>query len=160
LAETDPVAAEQILPTNGRRIVRALEVVELTGGPFVAVLPTHAYAYDDVRQIGLDVPRDVLDQRIEQRVQLMWDAGFVDEVRRLEIAGIRHGLTASRALGYAQILDFLSGDRTEQQAKDDTISATRRFARRQDSWFRKDPRIHWLPYDAPDLPERALALAQ
>jgi tRNA dimethylallyltransferase len=160
LAETDPVAAEQILPTNGRRIVRALEVIELTGGPFVAVLPTHAYAYDDVRQIGLDVPRDVLDQRIEQRVQLMWDAGFVDEVRRLEIAGIRHGLTASRALGYAQILDFLSGDRTEQEAKDTTITATRRFARRQDSWFRKDPRIHWLPYDAPDLPERALALAQ
>jgi tRNA dimethylallyltransferase len=135
LAETDPVAAEQ-------------------------VLPTHAYAYDDVRQIGLDVPRDVLDRRIEQRVQLMWDAGFVDEVRRLEIAGIRHGLTASRALGYAQILDFLSGDRTEQEAKDATITATRRFARRQDSWFRKDPRIHWLPYDAPDLPERALALAQ
>ncbi|GAB3419483.1 tRNA (adenosine(37)-N6)-dimethylallyltransferase MiaA [Flindersiella endophytica] len=159
LTEIDPAAAGQILPTNGRRIVRALEVIELTGGPFVAALPTHAYAYEDVRQIGLDVPRDVLDKRIEQRVRLMWDAGLVEEVRRLETAGIRHGLTASRALGYAQVLDFLAGDATEEEAKDATIRATRRFARRQDAWFRKDPRIRWLPYDAGDLVDRALALA-
>ena len=156
LASIDSDAASAILPGNGRRIVRALEVVELTGGPFRAVLPEHVYAYDRVVQLGLDVPRDVLDERIGRRVDLMWERGLVDEVRRLEAAGLRQGRTASRALGYAQVLDFLAGECTEEEARDAVVRGTRRFARRQDTWFRRDPRIIWLQYDAPDLLGRAL----
>jgi tRNA dimethylallyltransferase len=155
LSMVDAAAAAAILPTNGRRVVRALEVVELTGRPFSATLPSKVYAYDGVVQIGLDVPRNLLDQRIEARVGRMWETGFVDEVRRLE-PGLRHGRTAARALGYAQVLAFLAGESSEQEARERTVRATRRFARRQDSWFRKDPRIAWLPFDAPDLVELAL----
>jgi tRNA dimethylallyltransferase len=157
LAEVDPVAAAAILPTNSRRIVRALEVVQLTGRPFAASLPQPAYAYDRVIQIGLDVPRDVLDRRIADRVEQMWRAGFVDEVRKLKTAGLTEGRTASKALGYAQILEFLAGKYDEAEAFSRTVRATRRFARRQDSWFRKDPRIEWLPFDAVDLVDQALA---
>ena len=158
LARIDPAAADRILPSNGRRIVRALEVIEITGRPFSASLPEHVYFYDDVRQVGLDVPRPVLDERIARRVDAMWAAGFVDEVRRLRDQGLARGRTASRALGYAQVLRFLAGDLTEQEAREQTVTATRRFARRQDSWFRKDPRIAWVPYDDPDRLERALAV--
>lgn len=158
LADRDPDAAAAILPTNGRRIVRALEVIQLTGKPYGARLPTYTYALPGATQVGLDVPRDVLDERIRVRVERMWANGFVDEVRRLEGAGLRDGLTASRALGYAQILRFLAGESTEAEAYEQTIRATRRFARRQDSWFRKDPRIVWLPYDAPDLVEQTVAI--
>ncbi|MGH3454114.1 MAG: tRNA (adenosine(37)-N6)-dimethylallyltransferase MiaA [Nocardioidaceae bacterium] len=157
LATLDPDAAALILPTNGRRIVRALEVVELTGGPFSAKLPTYEYAYPVVTQLGVDVPRDVLDERIAARVDAMWAAGLVDEVRALEKHGLRDGRTSSRGLGYAQVLRFLAGECTEDEARAETMRATRRFARRQDSWFRKDPRITWIPYDAPDLIDRALA---
>ena len=156
----DPSAAATILPTNGRRIVRALEVIELTGRPYAASLPANEYAYDDVVQIGLDVPRPELDARIGERVDRMWVGGFVEEVRRLEAAGLREGRTASRALGYAQVLRYLAGEWTEEHAKAETIRATRRFARRQDSWFRKDHRIRWLPYDDPNLVPRAVALAE
>ncbi|MFD2079987.1 tRNA dimethylallyltransferase [Actinopolymorpha cephalotaxi] len=155
LAEVDPAAAAGILPTNTRRIVRALEVVELTGRPFTASLPAYEYAFPHVCQVGLDVHRDVLDERIRERVDRMWAAGFVAEVRRLDAAGLRTGLTAARALGYSQVLAYLAGECTEEEAKESTVRATRRFARRQDSWFRRDPRIHWLPYDAPDLVNRA-----
>ncbi len=162
LAAVDPAAAEAILPGNGRRIVRALEVVELTGAPFIARLPGHDYVYgtppDRTVQIGVDVPRDVLDHRIDLRVGQMWERGLVDEVRALAGAGLRGGRTASRALGYAQVLAFLAGQSTEAEARDATIRATRRFARRQDAWFRKDPRIVWLPYDAEDLVGRGVAL--
>ncbi|MEQ7005245.1 tRNA (adenosine(37)-N6)-dimethylallyltransferase MiaA [Actinopolymorpha sp. B17G11] len=157
LAEVDPEAAARILPSNGRRVVRALEVIDITGRPFTASLPTHAYAFDQVCQVGLDVPRPVLDERIRLRVDRMWDAGIVDEVRRLDAAGLRKGVTASRALGYAQVLAYLAGECGEDEAKDATVRATRRFARRQDSWFRRDTRIGWLPYDTPGLVERALA---
>jgi len=150
LRAVDRDAAGRILPTNGRRIVRALEVVELTGGPFVASLPEHRYVYDAV-QVGLAVPRAELDQRIALRVDLMWEQGLVEEVRRLAAGGLRDGRTASRALGYAQVLRFLAGEWSEEQARAETVRATRRFARRQDSWFRRDPRVHWLPYDRPDL---------
>ncbi|MEV5825315.1 tRNA (adenosine(37)-N6)-dimethylallyltransferase MiaA [Spirillospora sp. NPDC052242] len=160
LREVDPAAAEAILPSNGRRIVRALEVIEITGRPFTATLPEHRYRYGTVVQIGLGVPRDELDERIAVRVQRMWDAGLVDEVRALEKRGLRDGLTAGRALGYAQVLRYLAGEWSEEQAKEDTIRTTRRFARRQESWFRRDPRVQWLPYDAPDLVPRALALVQ
>jgi tRNA dimethylallyltransferase len=157
LAELDPDAAAAILPTNGRRIVRALEVVEMTGRPFPASLPEPEYAYERVIQLGLDVPREVLDRRIADRVDQMWQAGFVDEVRALDAAGLRRTRTASRALGYAQILEFLAGAYDEAEARARTIQATRRFARRQDSWFRKDPRVRWLAYDAEDLVEESLA---
>jgi tRNA dimethylallyltransferase len=156
LQAVDPAAAATILPTNGRRIVRALEVNLLTGRPFMARLPDHVYAFTPVVQVGIDIPRDVLDERIARRVEQMWEAGLVDEVRRLEVAGLRLGRTAGRALGYRQVLDFLAGQCTEEQARDTTIRATRRFARRQDSWFKRDPRIDWIPWDASDLTDRAI----
>jgi tRNA dimethylallyltransferase len=151
LAALDPASATTIDATNGRRIVRALEVVEITGRPYRARLPGHEYAYDSVVAIGLDVPRPELDRRIAARVDAMWRAGLVDEVRALEAAGLRTAPTASRALGYAQVLRLLAGELTEREALEDTVIATRRFARRQDSWFRRDPRISWLRFDDPDL---------
>ncbi|WP_239114906.1 tRNA (adenosine(37)-N6)-dimethylallyltransferase MiaA [Planotetraspora kaengkrachanensis] len=157
LKSLDPAAAENILPSNGRRIVRALEVIELSGRPFSATMPSFDAVYDSV-QIGVEVPRPVLDERIELRVGRMWDAGLVDEVRALAAEGLAEGRTASRALGYAQVLRFLDGEWTEEEARAETVRATRRFARRQESWFRRDPRVVWLPYDAPDLTARALAL--
>jgi tRNA dimethylallyltransferase len=156
LAELDPAAADTILPTNGRRVVRALEVIELTGRPFVARLPAYAYAFDVVVQIGLDVPRDALDRRIAERVERMWKAGFVDEVRRLEQDGLREGRTASRALGYRQVLDFLAGECSEAEALEATVVQTRRFARRQLTWYRRDPRIRWIAHDDPDALAAAL----
>ncbi|MGH3357462.1 MAG: tRNA (adenosine(37)-N6)-dimethylallyltransferase MiaA [Nocardioidaceae bacterium] len=158
LAEHDLDAATHILPSNGRRVVRALEVIEMTGRPYTATLPSHTFVYDDVTVIGLAVARDVLADRIEDRVERMWEAGFVEEVRGLARRGLAGSRTASRALGYAQVLAYLAGDCTEEEAKEATIRGTRRFARRQDAWFRKDPRIVWLEYDAPDLLDRAWAL--
>jgi tRNA dimethylallyltransferase len=157
LRSLDPAAAENILPSNGRRIVRALEVIELSGRPFSATMPSFDAVYDSV-QIGVEVPRPVLDERIELRVGRMWEAGLVDEVRVLVAEGLAEGRTASRALGYAQVLRFLDGEWTEEEARAETVRATRRFARRQESWFRRDPRVVWLPFDAPDLTARALAL--
>ncbi|MBX6383260.1 MAG: tRNA (adenosine(37)-N6)-dimethylallyltransferase MiaA [Microbispora sp.] len=157
LKALDPVAAEHILPSNGRRIVRALEVVELSGRPFSATMPSYEAVYDSV-QIGVEVPRPVLDERIERRVALMWEAGLVDEVRALAARGLAEGRTASRALGYAQVLRFLAGEWTEERAREETVRATRRFARRQESWFRRDPRVVWLPFDAPDLADRAIGV--
>jgi tRNA dimethylallyltransferase len=145
LEELDPAAAAGIVPANGRRVVRALEVIELTGGPYVASLPGLTYHYPQAEQIGVDIDRATLDERIARRVELMWDAGFVDEVRRLEKLGLREGRTASKALGYQQVLAFLDGDLTEAEAHEKTIARTRRFARRQDGWFRKDPRVRWVP---------------
>jgi tRNA dimethylallyltransferase len=141
LAGKDPAAAAAILPTNGRRIVRALEVIALTGG-FAARLP-QPHAIYDVIFVGVD--RDDLDERIAVRTRRMWTAGFIDEVRRLEQRGLREGRTASRALGYAQVLGLLAGELTsEQAAEQETVRATRRFVRRQRSWFRRDPRIRWI----------------
>jgi len=157
LAAVDPPAAAAILPTNGRRVVRALEVVRITGQPYTAQLPQQRYADERTTAIGLDVPREVLNESIEVRVDAMWAAGLVDEVRELERRGLREGRTASRALGYAQLLAHLAGDCTEREARDETVRATRRFARRQLAWFGKDARIRWLPHDAPDLVDRALA---
>ncbi|MET9293542.1 tRNA (adenosine(37)-N6)-dimethylallyltransferase MiaA [Streptomyces sp. NPDC003077] len=162
LAAADPEAARAILPGNGRRIVRALEVIEITGRPFTANLPRHEAVYDTV-QIGVDVERPELDERIAVRVDRMWEAGLVEEVRRLEGEGLREGRTASRALGYQQVLAFLAGECTEDEARSETVRATKRFARRQDSWFRRDPRVHWLSGAADrrgELPDRALALLE
>ena len=158
LTAVDAEAAARIIPANGRRIVRALEVIAITGRPFSATLPELRYFYDGAHQVGVDIPRPVLDERIALRVQRMWDAGFVDEVRRLADRGLRAGRTANRALGYQQVLDFLDGELTEDEAKEQTITGTRRFARRQDSWFRKDPRITWVGWDDPDRVEQAASL--
>jgi tRNA dimethylallyltransferase len=157
LAAADPAAAEAILPSNGRRIVRALEVIELTGRPFTATLPDYGASIPAL-QLGLRLPREELDRRIETRVDQMWAAGFEAEVRQLEQAGLREGRTASRALGYQQLLRHLTGEWTLDQARAETVRATRRFARRQESWFRRDPRISWLDAPASDLPAQALSL--
>ncbi|MET0694290.1 MAG: tRNA (adenosine(37)-N6)-dimethylallyltransferase MiaA [Propionibacteriaceae bacterium] len=159
LAVLDPAAAATILPANGRRVVRALEVNALTGGPFSSSLPPRTYLLPDVVQLGLDIDRPTLDARIAGRVHAMWEAGFVDEVRRLADRGLRDGVTASRALGYRQILMYLDGAVDEDEARELTIVGTRKFARRQDSWFRKDERIHRLAPDDPDLLDRAYALS-
>ncbi len=156
LARVDPVAAQAILPSNGRRVVRALEVVELTGRPFSATLPSGEHVRPTV-QVGLRLPRPVLDERLALRVDRMLRAGLVEETEALVARGLAGGRTASRALGYAQVLDALAGRCTLEQARDATVTATRRFARRQESWFGRDPRTTWLPADAPDLLDRALA---
>ncbi|MFF8917783.1 tRNA (adenosine(37)-N6)-dimethylallyltransferase MiaA [Streptomyces sp. NPDC015032] len=162
LAAADPEAGRAILPSNGRRIVRALEVIEITGKPFTANLPGNDAVYDTV-QIGVDVARPELDERIALRVDRMWAAGLVDEVRNLESHGLRDGRTASRALGYQQVLAALARECTEDEARAETVRATKRFARRQDSWFRRDPRVHWLNGSAEhrgELPHQALALVE
>jgi tRNA dimethylallyltransferase len=164
LTGLDPAAAAAILPSNGRRIVRALEVIELTGRPFTASMPTYEQVRPDQKtvQVGLTLPRPELDQRIAARVDRMWQAGFETEVKDLVRHGLRDGKTASRALGYQQLLRHLDGELTLDQAREETIKATRRFARRQESWFRRDPRIRWLDASQPPdtlLPE-ALRLTQ
>jgi tRNA dimethylallyltransferase len=144
LRAQDPAAAAAILPTNGRRIVRALEVISLTGRPFSAALPAYDGYYDDVVQIGLDLDDVTLDARVNRRVEQMFADGLVDEVRALERRGLRDGRTASRALGYQQVLAMLDGRCTQTEAQQETARATRRFVRRQRSWFRRDPRIQWV----------------
>ena len=157
LQQADPVAARAIQPKNERRVVRALEVIELTGRPFSATLPTREYQLPTIT-VGLLVPRPELDARIDARVHQMWEAGLLDEVTRLDSAGLREGRTAAKALGYRQALAHLDGILSAAQAIEDTITSTRRFARRQESWFRPDPRIHWLGYDDPRLTDRALEI--
>jgi tRNA dimethylallyltransferase len=156
LAARDPAAAARILPSNGRRIVRALEVIELTGGPFVAELPAPRPYYPLV-QVGVDLDSAVLDDRVARRVDHMWATGLVEEVRGLARIGLREGRTAGRALGYHQVLRFLAGECDEDAARADTVQATRRFVRRQRSWFRRDGRIVWLDAGAPHLGEAAIA---
>ncbi|MFG3696589.1 tRNA (adenosine(37)-N6)-dimethylallyltransferase MiaA [Micromonospora sp. NPDC047620] len=157
LREADPAAAAGILPTNGRRIVRALEVIELTGAPFTASLPDPTPYYPSV-QLGVDLDTALLDERIALRVDRMWADGLVAETRELVGRGLPQGRTASRALGYQQVLRFLAGEITEGEAHDETVRATRRFVRRQRSWFRRDQRIHWLDSAAADLIPAALRL--
>jgi len=159
LRTADPAAAAGILPSNGRRIVRALEVIALTGSRFTATLPDPAPYYPSV-QLGLDLDTPVLDERIAVRVRRMWDAGLVEETRTLEAAGLREGRTASRALGYQQVLRYLAGECTQQQAAADTVQATKRFVRRQRSWFRRDPTVRWLDATDPGLIPNALKAAQ
>jgi tRNA dimethylallyltransferase len=143
LATLDPAAAAAILPSNGRRIVRALEVIELSGGSFSATLPGYESVYPAV-QLGVQIGRKELDLHIAERAERMWQDGFVAEVRALEQRGLRSGMTASRALGYAQVLRFLAGECSPEHALLETVRATRKFARKQESWFRRDPRVSWL----------------
>lgn len=156
LRAADPAAAAAILPGNGRRIVRALEVIALTGAPFPARLPGPRPAYRSV-QLALDRDRAALDAQIADRVAGMWSAGLVDEVRGLVACGLRDGRTARAALGYQQVLAHLAGELTEAGAYAETVRATRRFVRRQRSWFRRDPRPVWLDAARPDLTEAALS---
>jgi len=163
LAGLDPAAAAAILPGNGRRIVRALEVIEISGRPFAATMPPYELRAQDgadrpAVQIGLTLPRPELDERIAARVDRMWQAGFEAEVRHLVQAGLREGKTASRALGYQQMLRYLDGELTLDEARLETVRATRRFARRQESWFRRDLRVSWLDASA-EPAERLLAQA-
>ncbi|MFI7674466.1 tRNA (adenosine(37)-N6)-dimethylallyltransferase MiaA [Actinophytocola sp. NPDC049390] len=157
LAKLDPVAAAAILPSNGRRVVRALEVIELTGRPFSATMPRPGPARYDTLQLGLDLATGELDRRVDRRVDLMFAHGLVDEVRELEKQGLRVGRTASRALGYQQVLDQFDADHDMAAAAAATAQATRRFVRRQRSWFRRDQRIHWLDAGEENLPGAALA---
>jgi tRNA dimethylallyltransferase len=157
LATLDPAAAAAILPGNGRRIVRALEVIEISGRPFSATMPS----YEQVRpavQIGLTLPRPELDLRIAARVDRMWQAGLEAEVAHLVGQGLRDGRTASRALGYQQLLRYLDGEYTLAEARLETIKATRRFARRQEAWFRRDPRVTWLDATKETLLQESLRL--
>jgi tRNA dimethylallyltransferase len=150
LARLDPAAGEAVLPSNGRRIVRALEVIELTGGPFLAALPEPQPHYPAV-VLGLDRASADLDERIALRVDRMWAAGFVAEVEALAARGLREGPTASRALGYAQVLAQLDGALSADEARERTASTTRRFVRRQRSWFRRDASTGWFDAARPDL---------
>ena len=155
LARVDPAAAASVLPSNGRRIVRALEVVELTGAPFRASLPGPAPHYPAV-VVGIDREPAELDERIATRVGRMWAAGFVAEVEALAADGLREGPTASRALGYAQVLSQLDGALTPDEARERTVTATRRFVRRQRSWFRRDAGTTWFDAARPDLLDAVL----
>lgn len=157
LREVDPVSAGRV--SDSRRIIRALEVHELTGRPFSSFMPQREY-FQPAVQIGLAVDRDVLRGRLALRVHNMVDQGLLAEVRRLDAAGLRGGKTAPRALGYAQFLKVLDGGSTVAEAAEDTIVATRQFARRQLTWFRADPRISWLDWQAPDLTSQAVALSR
>ena len=156
LKEIDPIAAQNILPNNARKIVRALEVNEITGKAFNAKLPEPSPIFADVR-IALDMPRDLLDKRISDRVHQMFEDGFVDEVKSLE-KKLRLGKTALRALGYSQVLSLLAGEISEDEAITLTINATKKFARRQLSWFRRDPLIHWLDATSSNLYAESLRL--
>jgi tRNA dimethylallyltransferase len=157
LRDLDRQTADRILPDNGRRVVRALEVIEITGRPFTASLPQLEYVDPLTVQVGVDIDRPTLDERIEQRVDNMFEAGLVEEVQRLLREGLAEGRTAGRAIGYREVAAYLSGELTLDEARERTLTATRRFARRQESWFRRDPRIAWVRYDDPERLARAVA---
>jgi tRNA dimethylallyltransferase len=147
----DEVAASRIEPQNGRRTVRALEIVMITGEPFAASLPEQFESFLPVLEIGLNSAREHLVDRLATRVRGMWEAGLIDEVRGLIDKGIRDSKTASQAIGYAQALASIDGKISEEEAIDETTLLTQRYARRQMSWFRRDPRINWFDYQSPTL---------
>ena len=154
----DETAASRIEPQNGRRIVRALEIVMITGEPFAASLPDQFESFLPVLEIGLNSAREHLVERLAQRVRDMWSLGLVDEVKGLVDKGIRDSKTASQAIGYSQALASIDGRLTEEEAIAETILLTQRYARRQMSWFRRDPRIHWFDYQSEDLVKEVMQL--
>ncbi|MEU6581715.1 tRNA (adenosine(37)-N6)-dimethylallyltransferase MiaA [Nocardia sp. NPDC046763] len=158
LKRADPVAAQTILPTDGRRMVRALEVVELTGEPFAASAPRIGEPRWGTVIIGVDRDTAELDARIEVRTATMFESGLVEEVEGLVALGLRHGQTARRAIGYAQVLDFLDNEYELNEAQERTFIGTRRYVRRQRSWFRRDQRVRWVDGADPALADTALAL--
>jgi tRNA dimethylallyltransferase len=161
LAGIDPAAAAAIAPANGRKVVRALEVVALTGRPFTSALPPYDQPRYDAVQVGLDLSTPALDARVARRVDAMLADGLVEEVRRLESVGLRAGFTASRALGYAQVFAALDGRLPMAEVGSEIARVTRRFVRRQRSWFRRDPRIRWIEASAGagEAVEEVVALA-
>lgn len=158
LKSLDPIAASRIIPENGRRSVRAIEIITLTGQPFAAALPDVPDNWQPVLEIGINGPREDLRVRLEDRVHRMWQQGIVEEARSLIPMGIREGKTSSCAIGYAQALAQIDGAMTESEAIADTVRLTQKYARRQMSWFRRDSRIQWLDYQDPQLNSRAATL--
>jgi tRNA dimethylallyltransferase len=156
LAELDEIAASRIIPENGRRIVRALEIVMLTGEPFAAALPEKAESWQPVLEFGLRMEREELLPRLEQRVRRMWEQGIIDEVAALIPLGFRNSKTASVAIGYAQALGQLDGEFSSEEAIASTVMLTQRYARRQVSWFKRDERIQWLEAMDADVLESAM----
>jgi len=154
----DEVAASRIEPQNGRRTVRALEIVMITGEPFAASLPEQFESFLPVLEIGLNSAREHLVERLATRVRGMWSAGLIEEVRGLIDKGIKDSKTASQAIGYAQALASIDGRLSEEEAIDETILLTQRYARRQMSWFRRDPRINWFDYQSPTLQSEVMKL--
>jgi tRNA dimethylallyltransferase len=157
LQEVDPVSAGRL--SDARRIIRALEVHHITGRPFSSFMPQREY-FQPAVQIGLAVDREELRDRLAQRVHRMVDSGLLAEVQRLDAQGLRQGKTASRALGYSQFLRVIDGEWSVPEAVEDTTVATRQFARRQLTWFRGDPRIHWLDWQDPELVAKAAGLSR
>jgi tRNA dimethylallyltransferase len=151
IAELDPIAASRIDPLNGRRVVRALEILLITGEPFSAALPDENESWQPVLEIGLNSDRAHLVERLAKRVEKMWQQGLVDEAQSLISSGLREGKTSSMAIGYRQALAQLDGELSQQEAIDQTLQLTQRYARRQMSWFRRDERINWFDYQQPDL---------
>lgn len=158
LKALDPIAASRIIPENGRRSVRAIEIVTLTGEPFAAALPEVPEDWQPVLEIGINGDREDLRARLEARVHKMWQQGLIDEVKALEPKGIREGKTSSVAIGYAQALKQIDGELTEAEAIADTVRLTQKYARRQMSWFRRDQRIQWFDYQDPDATAKALSM--
>jgi tRNA dimethylallyltransferase len=158
LAKLDPAAAAAIPAQNSRRVIRALEVIELTGRPFTANLPRQGSSrYPDAKQFGLVMDREKLSDLISNRVERMWEKGFVAEVRELLTKGLREGKTARAALGYSQIIRFLDGELSEIEAQEDTKRATRQYSRRQETWFSRDNRITWLKGSTEERLEKILS---
>lgn len=157
LKGVDAEAAARIGPSNGRRLVRALEIISITGEPHAAALPEVPVYWMPAVTIGLRAPREELTTRLDARVEGMWAAGIVEEARQLIPVGIENGVTASRAIGYAQALGQLSGVLTEPEAIEQTQQLTRRYARRQVSWFKRSAETHWIDYQAPDRIDQAVA---
>ena len=158
LKELDPIAASRIIPQNGRRSVRAIEIVTLTGEPFAAALPEEPENWQPVLEIGVNGLRENLVQRLESRVNRMWQQGLVQEAESLIPFGIRDGKTSSRAIGYSQALAQIDGEFTEQEAIADTVRLTQKYARRQMSWFKRDERINWLDYQDSQMNHKAAEL--
>ena len=160
LAELDSIAASRIEPENGRRIVRALEIVTLTGEPFAAALPDEIDSWQEVLEIGLRMERELLVARLAERVRGMWSAGMVEETEALISKGLRESVTAGYAIGYAQALAQLDGELSQEQAIESTTKLTQKYARRQMSWFKRDTRINWLDALDPEVTNLAIALVR
>jgi tRNA dimethylallyltransferase len=160
LVELDASAASRIDPENGRRIVRALEIVTLTGEPFAAALPDEIDSWQELLEIGLRMDREILVARLEERVRGMWSMGMVEETKDLISKGLRDSVTAGYAIGYAQALAQLDGELSQEQAIESTTKLTQKYARRQMSWFKRDTRINWLEALDPEVTTLAIALVR
>jgi tRNA dimethylallyltransferase len=158
IQQLDATAASRIDPANGRRVVRALEILLLTGEPFAAELPAETTSWQPVIEIGLNSERSHLVERLAQRVERMWQQGLVEEAEGLIAEGIREGKTSSRAIGYAQALAQLDGTMSQSEAIAQTVQLTQRYARRQMSWFKRDERINWFDYQDQNLFDRVMNL--